>query len=262
MIELPLFQVDAFASSVFEGNPAAVCPLEAWLADDLMQRIARENQLSETAFLVPEGDGHRIRWFTPTHEVDLCGHATLAAAHVLLEELGVGGERLRLASRSGDLFVEREGERLVLDFPARPAGEPVEDPGLLAALRLDRAREVRPGPYWMVVLDHEDGVRAVRPDMEALSRREPVIVTAAGSGEVDFVSRFFGPGLGVPEDPVTGSAHCTSAPYWARQLGRSALLARQVSERGGAVHCEVRGDRVRIGGECALYLRGRIAVPG
>lgn len=260
-LDLPLYQVDAFASAPFEGNPAAVCPLESWLPDTLMQAIALENQLSETAFVVREGDAFHIRWFTPTDEVDLCGHATLATAHVLLEELGVGDERLHFTSQSGDLFVERSAERLVLDFPSRPAGEPIEDAGLLAALGLESVREVRPGPYWMVVLDDEAALHDLEPDMPALASREPLIVTAPGSGEFDFVSRFFCPGLGIPEDPVTGSAHCTSAPYWAERLGRSKLLARQASARGGTVHCEVVGDRVRVGGDCLLYLRGRIQVP-
>lgn len=259
---LPLYQVDAFTSELFRGNPAAVCPLEAWLEEDLMQRIAMENQLSETAFVGPGEDGGLvIRWFTPTDEVDLCGHATLAAGHVWFEELGFAGERLVLGSASGELTVEREGGRLVLDFPARLAGEPVSAPALLAALGLEAAREVRPGAYWTVVVEHESTVRALRPDMAALAAHEPVIVTAPGEA-ADFVSRFFCPGWGVDEDPVTGSAHCTTAPYWAERLGRSELVAHQLSARGGTVHCEVRGERVRLGGECALYLRGRIEVPG
>jgi PhzF family phenazine biosynthesis protein len=261
-LQLPLYQVDAFTSELFHGNPAAVCPLDAWPDEGLMQRIAMENQLSETAFVGPgEGGGLAIRWFTPTDEVDLCGHATLAAGHVWFEELGFAGERLVLGSASGELTVEREGGRLVLDFPARPAGEPVEAPALLAALGLAAAREVRPGAYWTVVVEDEAAVRALRPDMAALAAHEPVIVTAPGES-ADFVSRFFCPGWGVDEDPVTGSAHCTTAPYWAERLGRSELVAHQLSARGGTVHCEVRGERVRLGGECALYLRGTIEVPG
>ena len=260
-MQLPLYQIDAFASQVFRGNPAAVCPLESWLEDDVMQSIAAENQLSETAFFVREGDAFRLRWFTPTDEVDLCGHATLASAHVLFEELGYEGDELRFDTQSGRLVVSRDGPRLVLDFPVRRATKVDAAPGLIAALGAPQPVEVHEGPYWLVVYEDEAAVRALAPDFGALASFEPVIATAAGASDgVDFVSRFFAPNCGVDEDPVTGSAHCTSTPYWAERLGKSRLVARQISARGGELHCELRGDRVAIAGNAVLYLRGTITI--
>ena len=258
-MQVPIYQVDAFATRVFTGNPAAVCPLETWLPDELMQSIALENNLSETAFLVREGARFGLRWFTPTTEVDLCGHATLASAHVVLEELGHGGDEVVFDSRSGELRVARDGERLVMDFPAR-RGVPCETPqALIAALEGPAPVEVLGAPYWLVAYEDEATVRALTPDMGALSRLDPVLVTAPGT-DVDFVSRFFAPSCGVDEDPVTGSAHCTSAPYWAGKLGKERLRARQISRRGGEVECEVRGERVLIGGRAVLFLRGTIEI--
>ena len=258
-MQLPLYQVDAFASEVFRGNPAAVCPLGSWLDEALMQRIALENQLSETAFFVREGGAYRLRWFTPSEEVDLCGHATLASAHVLFEELGFDGEELRFLTRSGELRVTRAGAGYVLDFPARPASPTSGGRELAAALGAPAPLEVHEGPYWMAVYPDEAAVRALSPDFKALALLPPVIATAPGT-DVDFVSRFFAPSFGVDEDPVTGSAHCTSTPYWAERLGRDELVARQVSARGGELRCALRGDRVAVAGDAVLYLRGTIHV--
>ena len=260
-MQLPLYQVDAFAGRVFRGNPAAVCPLDAWLPDDVMQSIALENQLSETAFFVRGDDAFRLRWFTPTDEVDLCGHATLASAFVLFEELGYDEDTLRFDTQSGRLTVARDGARLVLDFPVRRAARVEAAPELVRALGAPQPVEVHEGPYWLAVYEDEAAVRALAPDFAALASFEPVIATAAGDDDgVDFVSRFFAPNCGVDEDPVTGSAHCTSTPYWAERLGKQTLVARQVSARGGELHCALRGDRVAIAGEAVLYLRGTITI--
>lgn len=263
-MRLPLFQLDAFTERVFTGNPAAVCPLERWLDDGLLQAIAAENNLSETAFLVRHGDGSawHIRWFTPAVEVDLCGHATLAAAAVVLETLDPGSEQVRFHSRSGPLDVARRGPLLELDFPARPpqrlaAGLPGLAEALgLAPLEVWQARDV------MALLADEEQVRSLRPDLARLAALPTfaVIVTAPGR-EADFVSRFFAPAKGVPEDPVTGSSHCTLVPYWAERLGRTRLRARQLSARGGELLCELRGDRVALAGRVARYLEGFIEVP-
>jgi len=260
-MKIPIYQVDAFTDSVFAGNPAAVCPLDAWLDDDVLQAIAAENNLSETAFFVPEGDGFRLRWFTPTIEVDLCGHATLATAHVIFEHLRPQRESIVFQSKSGPLVVTRDGGRIRLDFPAIPA-EPAEPPsGLIEALgatpmELLRARKL------LAVFESEDEVRNIAPDFEALKRTAPYgIVISAPGKQHDFVSRFFHPAIGIPEDPVTGAAHCVLTPYWAKRLGKTVLHARQISERGGDVWCELHGSRVHLTGHAVLYLRGEIDVP-
>ena len=247
-MRLPIFQIDAFADRPFTGNPAAVMPLEAWLPDALMQEIAAENNLSETAFLVREPGGWRMRWFTTVTEVDLCGHATLAAGHVVMEELEPGLTEVHFQSRSGRLGVQREGDRYVLDFPARP-GRPVPD--LLDAVTRvlgQPPQEVLQARDLVMVLPDEAAVRSFRPDFEALRTLPGMgkLITARGN-EVDCVSRCFFPGDGVPEDPVTGSAHCTLIPYWAERLGRTRLSAFQASARGGHLACELQGDRVQIG---------------
>jgi PhzF family phenazine biosynthesis protein len=258
-MQLPIYQVDAFTDSVFGGNPAAVCPLEEWLPDEVLQSIALENNLSETAFFVCEGDSYRLRWFTPALEVALCGHATLAGAHVIFEELAHDSDVVRFESQSGELRVTRKGQRLVLDLPARP-GEICRAPeGLLEALGGQSPVEVRGAAYWLVAYEDEAAVRALAPEMRALARHAPVIATAPGT-ETDFISRFFAPSCGVDEDPVTGSAHCTLAPYWAERLGKSKLTARQISKRTGELVCEVRGERVLIEGRAVLYLRGTIYI--
>lgn len=259
-MELLIFQVDAFTGSVFSGNPAAVCPLDDWLPERTMQAIAAENNLSETAFFVREGAGFRLRWFTPACEVDLCGHATLASAHVLFSELHEPGEVIRFETRSGPLSVRRDGSRLAMDLPARPPERIDAAPALVAALG-NRPEEIFAARDYLVRYRTAEEVRALAPDMAALKKidRFAVIVTARGI-DCDFVSRFFAPAKGVPEDPVTGSAHCSLVPYWAAELGKNQLHARQLSPRGGELFCKLNGNRVEVAGYTALYLRGKITV--
>jgi PhzF family phenazine biosynthesis protein len=259
-VRIPIYQVDAFTSRVFGGNPAAVCPLEAWLPDATLQAIAAENNLSETAFFVGRGGRYEIRWFTPAQEVDLCGHATLASAHVVLSRLAPGLQEVEFSSKSGPLRVTREGRLLALDFPTRAPARCPAPAGLAEALGRP-PRETWASRDLLCLYEDEAAVRALRPDVDALGRLDAfaVIVTAPGD-DVDFVSRFFAPKAGVPEDPVTGSAHCTLIPFWAERLGKRALTARQVSRRGGELRCELRGERVSIAGEAADYLEGTIDV--
>ena len=261
-MSIPLYQVDAFADAVFAGNPAAVCPLESWLSDETLQAIALENNLSETAFFIPEGDGFALRWFTPVHEVDLCGHATLASAHVIMSLLQPERSSVAFSTNvSGTLTVDREGERYVMDFPPWPREAVPVDVDLTAAL--GRAPSALfTGNDWMAVYEDEAEVQALAPDMGALARIDArgVIATAPGR-EVDFVSRFFAPRFGIPEDPVTGSAHCMLTPYWADRLGKNALSARQISPRGGNIHCTLTEEgRIRLAGQAVLYMEGRIHV--
>jgi len=260
MKRIPIYQVDAFASGVFSGNPAAVCPLDGWLEDRTLQAIASENNLSETAFFVRDGAEYDLRWFTPAHEIDLCGHATLASAFVIFEFLERGAKAVAFRSKSGPLAVQKEDGLLTLDFPARPPTR-CETPAALSEGLGVEPREAWRSRDYMAVLGSEDEVRRLAPRMEALERLDAlgVIATAPGTG-ADFVSRFFAPRAGVPEDPVTGSAHCTLIPYWAARLGKTRLKALQVSRRGGELTCELRGDRVAIAGRAALYLEGVIQV--
>jgi len=257
-VRIPLYQIDAFSDRRFAGNPAAVCLLPEPLPDELLQAVAAENNLSETAFLLPRGQDYELRWFTPSVEVDLCGHATLAAAWAVFRYWQPALDEVRFHTRSGLLTVRRRGEWLEMDFPARPAAPAQPPPGLIEALGLPPA-EVWKARDYMAVYPSEDQVRELRPDPGALARVEmfAVIVTAPGR-QADFVSRFFAPAAGVPEDPVTGSAHCTLAPYWAARLGKRTLHARQLSRRGGELVCEVRGERVLLRGQAALYLEGAI----
>ena len=257
-MRIPLFQVDAFAERVFQGNPAAVCPLESWLPDATMQALAAENNLSETAFFVGRDGAYEIRWFTPLTEVDLCGHATLASSHVIFRHLGFAGEAIRLSSKSGPLVVRRDGELLVLDFPARPPEPRADDPILAEALGR-KPREVWMARDPVAVFGEEDEVRTLRPDSSKLAALGTfgVMVTAPGR-EVDFVSRYFAPAEGIPEDPVTGAAHCTLVPFWSRRLGKTRLHARQVSARGGELWCVDRGARVEIAGRAVTYLVGTV----
>ncbi|MCC7235497.1 MAG: PhzF family phenazine biosynthesis protein [Bryobacterales bacterium] len=259
-MELPLYQVDAFTSRVFGGNPAAVCPLRDWLPAETMQAIAAENNLAETAFFVKQEDGYGLRWFTPVVEMPLCGHATLASAHVIFRHLEPEAAVLLFHTKSGVLAVEREGERLVLDFPALPAAR-TQPPPMLAEGLGAHALEVWKASYYMAVFASEDEVRGLQPDMRVLCGLDPVICTAPGSEGIDFVSRFFAPSYGIDEDPVTGSAHCTLTPYWAARLKKTALRARQVSRRGGDLWVETRGERVRMAGTGVEYLRGTITIP-
>jgi PhzF family phenazine biosynthesis protein len=260
-MRIPIFQVDAFTSRLFGGNPAAVCPLEDWLGDGVLQSIAAENNLSETAFIKKgRGGDYEIRWMTPTQEVDLCGHATLASAHVVFEKIEPGRKDVTFHSRSGPLSVAKNGDRLVMEFPSRTP-LPMEAPeGLVGALGRE-PREVLKARDLVAVFDSEEEVLGLAPDFARLAALDAfaVIVTAAGR-EVDFVSRFFAPGRGIPEDPVTGSAHCSLVPYWSKRLGKSHLHARQVSKRGGELFLEDRGDRVLIAGKAVQYLEGILEV--
>jgi PhzF family phenazine biosynthesis protein len=258
-MELPIYQVDAFASHVFAGNPAAVCPLNEWLPDATLQSIARENNLSETAFFVRSNGRYHLRWFTPGCEVDLCGHATLASAYVLLRELGESRAAIPFDTHSGELVVARNGDRLSLNFPARPPVKVSVHSGLVAALGGPEPLEILGARDYLVRYRTEEQVRSLSPNMEALKTvdRFAVIVTAPGV-DCDFVSRFFAPAKGVNEDPVTGSAHCTLIPYWADKLDKSTLYARQISPRGGELFCELKGDRVEIAGRAVPFLKGTI----
>jgi PhzF family phenazine biosynthesis protein len=262
-MKLPLWQVDAFTDRVFSGNPAAVCLLEAWLPDPTLAAIAAENNLSETAFLVKEAAGWHVRWFTPEVEVELCGHATLASAHLILTRLAPGERAVTLRSHAGPLRVEREPDGLLaMDFPRRPPVPSAVPEAMVRAL--GRAPlECYLQRDHLAVLATEAEVRDLRPDLAAI-RTLPghgLIVTApASSPGLDFVSRFFAPQQGIPEDPVTGSVHCVLIPYWAQRLGKTRLEAAQLSRRGGRLHCQDRGDRVIIAGRAATYLEGQIEI--
>lgn len=266
---MKLYWIDAFASAPFTGNPAGVVPLESWPTDSLMQKIAFENGFAETAFFVRTGtDRFQLRWFTPTVEVDLCGHATLASAYVVFHELGQPGDCITFDSHSGPLVVTRRGDgTLELDFPATPPRE--ERDGALrnaVALSLGGADVTWLGrsPFDLfAVLPNAAAVQAVQPEMSkiaALGGRGLIVTAAGGPVGIDFVSRFFAPQAGVPEDPVTGSAHCALVPWWAEKLGRTTLRARQISARGGNLECALAGDRVRLAGRAVLYLSGQLHV--
>jgi len=257
-LRIPVYQVDAFASRIFAGNPAAVCPLEEWLPDQQMQSIAAENNLAETAFFVRNGHGYKLRWFTPAVEVDLCGHATLASAFVILNDLTPGERSVSFETKSGTLTVTRDGDLYSMDFPSRPPGECTPCAGLVDALG-GKPEAVLAARDYFVVYGSEDELRALRPNMSTLMDidRFAVIATAPGK-EVDFVSRFFAPAKGVPEDPVTGSAHCSLIPYWSKRLDKSRLHAYQVSPRGGELWCEDRGERVSMSGMAVRFLQGTI----
>lgn len=257
-----MFQADAFASRVFTGNPAAVMPLDSFLADAILQAIARENNLAETAFLVPEGGEYRVRWFTPTTEVPLCGHATLASAAVIMERLEPQRDRVIFHSASGPLTVTRSGERYVMDFPARPSAPVAAPPGLIDALGAVPLEVAVDAHNYLAVLESEQVVRELAPDIAALARldRSGVIVTARASGVYDFVSRYFAPAKGIAEDPVTGGAHCALAPFWAPRLGKTTFRAFQASQRGGELVCRLEGARVALEGTCVFYLEGEVEI--
>jgi PhzF family phenazine biosynthesis protein len=261
-MKIPIYQVDAFTSEVFSGNPAAVCILDEWIDDRLLQSIAAENNLSETAFLVQAEDGFDIRWFTPTTEVALCGHATLASAFVLFVCQRWPNENIKFQTReSGQLIVAKRDDLLEMDFPARPAYARIPPSGLNKALGITSGKVFGSAEDLMVVLDSEKAVLEVQPSFAALEQVDcrGVIITALGD-QSDFVSRFFAPGVGIPEDPVTGSAHCVLIPYWATVLGKKELHAFQVSKRGGELFCRHIGERVMISGKAALYLEGTITI--
>jgi PhzF family phenazine biosynthesis protein len=258
---IPYYEVLAFTDRLFSGNPAGVCLLdEKWLPDQLMQQIAAENNLAETAFLIERENYFDLRWMTPTIEMDLCGHATLASGHVLFHHLGHKGDFIRFQSKSGELNVGREGERLVLDFPAQSL-EPCATPANLTEGLRAQPTAVLKGRDYFAVFETEDEVAAIAPDFKIISELDAqgVIVTAPGN-KVDFVSRYFAPRAGIPEDPVTGSTHCVLIPYWAKRLDKSELRARQLSPRGGELFCEDRGERVRIGGQALTYSEGKLHI--
>ncbi|WP_439816174.1 PhzF family phenazine biosynthesis protein [Zavarzinia sp. CC-PAN008] len=259
---IPFWRVDAFAEAAFAGNPAGVCLLDAFLPDALMQAIAAENALPETAFLVAQGDSYALRWFTPTVEVPLCGHATLAAGSVVLRHLRPQAARVAFETQSGTLVVARAGAAFALDLPLVPPRAAVLPPGLAAMLGQEPVAYVQGGDNGFAVLADEAAVRGAAPDLAALATL-PVMglgITAPGRS-VDFVSRYFAPRAGIPEDPVTGSAHATLAPYWAARLGRDNLHARQVGPREGVLACQVLGARVVLTGHCVETLEGRIPLP-
>ena len=261
-MRIPIFQVDAFTRRLFGGNPAAVCLLERWLPDRILQAIAAENNLAETAFLVAmEPGNYELRWFTPAVEVPLCGHATLASAYALAHRRDPERKRFRFQSQSGELTVDRSGDLFTLDFPVRRPSISPPRPDFAAALGATPAAHYT-GTFEMAVFASEADLRALRPDMRSLAAIEHfgLIVTAPGE-QADFVSRFFAPRAGIDEDPVTGSAHCMLTPYWAERLGKTHLHAQQLSARGGDLWCEPQGERVLISGHGALYLEGSIEVP-
>jgi PhzF family phenazine biosynthesis protein len=260
-MKLRLFQIDAFASRPFAGNPAAVVPLERWLDDATLQAIAAENNLSETAFLLGGDGDYEIRWMTPAEEVDLCGHATLASGWVVMNALEPGRREVAFRSKSGPLRVEADGPRLALDFPARPPQPAAEARARVAAALGRPPALLFASRDYLAVFDREEDVRGLEPDMAKTGAldRLGLIATAPGT-DADFVSRFFAPGVGIAEDPVTGSAHCTLVPYWSKRLGKARLFARQVSKRGGELWCEDRGDRVRIAGHAVKFLEGVIEI--
>jgi PhzF family phenazine biosynthesis protein len=262
-MNLTIYQVDAFTKNIFAGNPAAVCPLMQWLEDDVMLKIAAENNLAETAFFVKKDDVYEIRWFTPAVEVNLCGHATLATAFVIFNCLSLEDKTINFYSaRSGNLSVEKQGDTLVLDFPAYVVNEIEIDENLVKAVGK------KPLQIWetqgnmvLMLFETEDEIAEIAPEMSALKKIEfdEVIVTAKGTS-ADFVSRMFAPRIGIDEDPVTGAIHCSLIPFWAERLGKERLYAKQISKRGGELFCELNGERVKIGGNAALYLKGEIYV--
>ena len=264
-MEIRIFQIDAFTDRLFGGNPAAVCPLDEWLEDEILQKIALENNLAETAFFVPLPDQRfHLRWFTPEIEMDLCGHATLASAYVLFEDLAYQDDLIRFESRSGELTIKRNAELLELDFPARPPAPATLPETIGAGLNL-QPREVWKARDYLLLYDQEADIRAIQPDLAILNQIniDPggIIVTAPGeAAEIDFVSRFFTPQASIFEDPVTGSAHCTLIPFWAERLNKTQLQARQISSRGGELFCRLEADRVKISGRAVKYLEGIISV--
>ncbi len=260
-MNLKIYQIDAFSDKVFGGNPAAVVPLQTWFSDELMQKIAAENNLAETAFYIPEGDKFHIRWFTPTVEVDLCGHATLATAFTIFQYGNYSKSLIEFNSRSGILTVEKQGDLLELDFPADNLQASETPQALIDGLGINPTATFRGISDYLLILENESAVKALKPDFRKINEVacRGIIVTAKGD-EVDFVSRFFGPQAGVDEDPVTGSAHTTLTPYWANALQKNTLSARQISARGGNLTCQLIGDRVKIAGKAAPYLIGEITV--
>lgn len=261
-MKLPIFQVDAFTGKVFGGNPAAVCPLEQWLPDDVMQRIAVENSVAETAFFIQVDQGFEIRWFTPEIEMDLCGHATLATAHVIARHFNFSLPSIQFRSKSGELTVAVEDELLTLDFPSRKP-EPSKAPQVILDTIQHKPVEILKSRDYVLVFEDEEIIRHLEPNQHILDQinLDPggIVVTAKGE-EVDFVSRFFTPQASIFEDPVTGSAHCSLIPFWSEKLGKDSMVALQVSSRGGKLFCKNLGERVLISGEAVTYLEGHIII--
>lgn len=259
-MKIPIYQINAFASKLFSGNPAAVCPLDKWIDDNIMQSIADENNLSETAFFVREKDGYRLRWFTPTTEVELCGHATLASAFVIFNEIDKNVDKIKFYSKSGELNVSKDADLISLDFPSLPPKVSESPDKIISAFKMKPVEVLQADDYLLIYESQED-IENIKPDLNLLKVIDlrGVIVSAPGI-DCDFVSRFFAPKYGIDEDPITGSAHCTLTPYWSDRLGKKKLHAKQLSKRGGSLICEIRNDRVSISGGAMEYLRGEIVV--
>jgi len=260
-MQIKQYQIDAFTDRVFGGNPAAVCILDAWIPDATMQDIAAENNLSETVYCVPDGDGYGIRWFTPRFEIALAGHPTLAAAWLILNKMTPDASEVRFTTKDGEvLTVVREADILMMDFPAVP-GTPMDDLDAVSEALGARPQAYLTARDGMAVFPDQAAVAKLQPDMRKVAALDPMgIIATAPGGDCDFVSRFFAPKAGIPEDPVTGSAHCTLIPYWGERLGKSEMLARQISERGGLLHCAYRGDRVGLGGSAVPFMEGVITL--
>ncbi|MBL4762555.1 MAG: PhzF family phenazine biosynthesis protein [Gammaproteobacteria bacterium] len=259
-MKLPIYQVDAFAEKIFKGNPAAVCPLESWLPDEVMQLIAQENNLSETAFIVATVDGYHIRWFTPVAEVDLCGHATLAAAYVLFTSLGIKEKTIKFSSKSGELKVTKNGSFITMNFPSQPPKKCETPSAIIQAFDIQPLECLQAEDY-VVVYRTEEEVSAVKPNFNLLNNLNlrGVIITAE-SKQYDFVARYFAPKYGINEDPVTGSAYTQLVPYWSNRLSKKELHAKQLSSRGGELFCELLGNRVNIAGRAVKYMEGIIEI--
>lgn len=262
MATYKIYQADAFSNTLFGGNPAAIIPLEEWLPDELMQKIAAENNLAETAYFVEKDNYFELRWFTPELEIDLCGHATLASAHILYHEMGYAHDAITFRTqKAGDLVVTRNGGRYEMDFPSRETEPAITPAGLLEALGGPEPAEVRKSRDYFLVYESEANILALKPDFSKLAQIDAIgfIATAPGN-DADFVSRFFAPKAGINEDPVTGSAHCNLIPYWAKKLGRNELHAYQLSARKGELWCEYLGERVLMSGEAVTYLKGEVVI--
>ncbi len=260
-MKIPIYQVDAFASVIFKGNPAAVCPLEEWLPDHVMQNIAMENNLSETAFFIEDNGIYHIRWFTPKAELDLAGHPTLATAHIILNELDKNIKTINFKTKIGDtLKVNLNDNLYIMDFPSRPPKKIDKIDSLYEALGA-KPRELLAHRDLIAIFDNEYEIKSISPNMSKLTQLSyPSIVISAIGNEVDFVSRNFAPKLGIPEDPVTGSSHCELIPYWSKILNKNEMIAHQLSERGGKIYCGYNNDRVSLGGEAITFLRGEIEI--